>query len=133
MIGRRAGAVYPAFVAVTLASMACATTATRGDQPAVLTSPTPESRAELARIVRSAFHGAPVTLADDALTRDGTLIIDRAVARTKERVPLSGRETGRPEHFRLVKRGSRCLLVHERTARRWTLAAATCAPLVPAA
>jgi hypothetical protein len=132
MIGRRAAAVYPAVVAVTLASMACATVANRRDQPAVLTSPTPESRAELARIVGSALHGAPVTLADDALTRDGTLIVDRAVARTGDGVRLNGRETGRPEHFRLVRRGSRCVLVHERTGRRWTLEAATCAPLAPA-
>jgi hypothetical protein len=28
----------------------------------------------------------------------------------------------------LVKNGSRCLLVHERTGKRWTLQAATCAP-----
>jgi hypothetical protein len=131
MIGRRAGAVS-VVVAVSLASIACATAASRRDLPAVLTSPTPESRAELARIVGSALHGAPVTLAEDALTGDGTLIVDRAVARTRDGVPLSGREMGRPERFRLVKRGSRCLLVHERTGRRWTLSAATCAPLVPA-
>jgi hypothetical protein len=128
MIGGRGGAGHRIAIAAMLAFAACATASSRGDQPAVLTSPTPESRAELARIVEGALHGAPVTLADDALTRDGTLIIERAPARTRDGVPLSGREMGRPEHFRLLKRGSRCVLVHARTGRRWTLKEATCAP-----
>jgi hypothetical protein len=130
--GRGGGAGHPIAIAAMLAFAACATAPGRGDQPAALTSPTPASRAELARVVAGALHGAPVTLADDALTRDGTLIIERAPARTREGVPLLGRETGRPEHFRLLKRGSRCVLVHEGTGRRWTLKEATCAPLVPA-
>jgi hypothetical protein len=48
-------------------------------------------------------------------------------------VLLNGREIGRPEHFRLVKNGTRCVLVHERTGKRWTLKAATCSPfpLIP--
>ena len=117
-------------MAVTMAALflaACATISGR-DLPAVLTNPTAETRAALARAVSGALHGAPVTLADDALTRDTTLIIERARPRTPDGVPLSGRERGRPEHFRLVKNGSRCVLVHERTGERWTLPAATCAP-----
>ena len=76
-----------------------------------------------------ALNGAPITLADDALTRDSALIIERPQPRTADGVPLSGRERGRPEHFRLVKNGSRCVLVHEGTGKRWTLKAATCSPL----
>jgi hypothetical protein len=112
--------------ALTLA--ACATISGRRDLPAVLTNPTAQTRAALARAVSGALHGAPVTLADDALTRDSTLIIERTKRRTPDGVPLSGRETGRPEHFRLVKNGSRCVLVHERTGKRATLPAATCSP-----
>jgi hypothetical protein len=115
-------------VAVMLALAGCATANTRPDLPAVLTNPTAESRAELARRVSGVLHGAPITIADDALTRDSTLIIERTRPRTADGVPLSGRETGRPEHFRLVKNGSRCVLVHERTGKRWTLKAATCSP-----
>jgi hypothetical protein len=120
-------------VAVMLALAGCATATARPDLPAVLTNPTAESRAELARRVSGALHGAPITIADDALTRDSTLIIERTRPRTADGVPLSGRETGRPEHFRLVKNGSRCVLVHERTGKRWTLKAATCSPfpLIP--
>ena len=106
---------------------ACATSK-RPDVAAVLMNPTAASRAELGRIVSGALHGAPITLADDALTRDTTMIIERAEPRTPDGVPWSGRERGRPEHFRLVKNGSRCVLVHERTGERWTLKAATCVP-----
>lgn len=120
-------------LALTMAGMlslaACATMSGRPDVPAVLTNPTAESRAELVRRVSGALHGAPITIADDALTRDSTLIIERTPPRTADGVPLSGRETGRPEHFRLVKNGSRCVLVHERTGKRWTLKAATCSPV----
>jgi hypothetical protein len=123
-------------MALTMAGMlslaACATMSGRPDLPAVLTNPTAESRAELVRRVSGALHGAPITIADDALTRDSTLIIERTPPRTADGVPLSGRETGRPEHFRLVKNGSHCVLVHERTGKRWTLKAATCSVDLPA-
>ena len=106
----------------------CQAGSARGDVPAVITDPTAGSRAELAREVSSALNGAPVTIADDALTRDPTLIIERARPRDAEGRPLTGRDLGRPEHFRLVKNGSRCVLVQESTGRRWTLTAATCSP-----
>jgi len=89
---------------------------------AVIDQPTRESRAELARAVSSALNGVPVTLADDASTRDSLLIIER---------PLSGRDLGKPENFRLLKAGEQCTLVHERTGRHTTPASTTCQPLVP--
>jgi len=110
-------------VAVMLALAGCATANTRPDLPAVLTNPTAEGRAELARRVSGALHGAPITIADDALTRDSTLIVERTRPRSADGVPLNGRE-----HFRLVRNGTRCVLVHERTGKRWTLKAATCSP-----
>ncbi|SRR6266571_2068502 len=111
-----------------LSVVACAPRPNQRDVPAVLTSPTPESRAELLRTLGRALNGRQVTIAADALTRDSALLIERARARDAAGVPLSGRETGRPEHFQLVKSGSRCVLVHERTGKRFTLASATCAP-----
>jgi hypothetical protein len=115
-------------VAALLALAACHARSGPRDVPAVITNPTAESRAELVRTVSAALNGAPVTLADDALVRDGTLIIERAHPRDAAGTPLSGRESGRPEHFRLVMNGSRCVLVHDRSGRRWTLESATCAP-----
>ena len=138
MIGERAAVGTTSAVAAMLGLAACATAPSPGERPAILIKPTAESRAELARTLKGALHGAPITIADDALTRDSTLIIERAPARTKGGVPLSGRQTGRPEHFQLVTKDSRCVLVHERTGRRWTLRAATCSavselrPLPPA-
>ena len=94
----------------------------------MITNPTAQSRAELVRVVSRALNGASVTIADDALTGDSTLIVERAARRDAQGLPLDGRETGRPEQFRLVKNGSRCVLVHERTGRRWTLASTSCSP-----
>ena len=107
---------------------ACAARATPKDLPAVLVSPTAASRAELARVVSRALGGAPVTLADDALTGDGTLVVERAEHRDASGRPLSGRDTGRPEHFRLVREGARCVLVQEGTGKRYALESATCVP-----
>jgi hypothetical protein len=111
-----------------LAVAACPARPESPDVPAVLAGATAESRRELARVVSDALNGAPVTLADDALVREDTLVVERAARRDPEGRPLDGRETGRPERFRLVRSGSRCVLVHETTGRRFTLSAATCSP-----
>jgi hypothetical protein len=106
---------------VVLLLSACASA--QRDVPAVIDRPTPESRAEIAQVVASALNGAPVRIADDALTRDSVLIIEKA--------HLTGRDLDKPEHFRLIRSGSHCTLVHERTGRRTTLAATTCLPAIP--
>ena len=82
---------------------------------AVVDNPT----AELAQAVSSLLNGASVTLADDALTHDSELIIEKA---------RTGRDLDKPEHFRLVKQANQCALVHERTGRRVTLAGTACRP-----
>jgi hypothetical protein len=106
---------------------ACETLSAREPQPAVLTHASAQSFAELNRVVSLALNGAPVRLAGDALTHDSVLIVDRAQARDAAGLPLNGRELGRPERFRLVKRGPQCLLIHERTGKRWILSSVTCA------
>jgi hypothetical protein len=83
--------------------------------PALITPVTAASRADLELAVSRALGGAPVRLADDALTRRSLLIIARAPARGSNGVPLNGRELGRPQHFRLLERGSRCVLLHLET------------------
>lgn len=117
-----------ALIAATLALAACHPRSASRDLPAVITNPTAQSRAELVRVVSRALNGASVTIADDALTGDSTLIVERAPRRDAQGLPLDGRQTGRPERFRLVKNGSRCVLVHEPTGRRWTLASTSCSP-----
>ena len=105
---------------------ACASSQAQEGVPAVITNPTAESRAELQHAVSSALQGAPVTLADDALTNTSSLIIDRTAARDAVGRRLNGRELGRPEQFRLLKQGNQCVLVHENSGKRQVLESVRC-------
>jgi hypothetical protein len=100
--------------------------ATAQERPAVIVNPTAETRAALLVAVRSALGGAEVTLADDALTRENVLIVERTGRRDTAGRRLQGRELGRPERFRLVKSGSSCVLIHERTGHRIPLEHTEC-------
>ena len=114
---------------VALGACGCGTLPAGNDLPAVIVGPTTQSREDLQQAVASTLNGAPVTLADDALTHDSTLLIERNQARDANGVPLSGRELGRPEKFQLVKSGKDCVLIHEASGRRWTLKHTTCSPV----
>lgn len=98
------------------------------DVPAVIRDPTPESHAELTRVVGEWLGDAPVTLAANALANDSSLIIERREPRDAQGRPISGRLHERPEHFRLVLRGKRCYLVRVATDERRPIDA----PCVPA-
>ena len=97
---------------------ACATGIVRADMPAYITEPTPESRAELERVVSRALGGKAVTISGDALTNDSLLII--------EPKNLTGRDLGRPQRFMLVSSGARCVLVHQGTEARYVLRETVC-------
>ena len=94
--------------------------------PAIIAHPTAASRAELEFAVSSALGGMPVRLADDALTRDSSLIIAHAQARDARGLPLNGRELRRPQHFRLLMRGSRCVLLHVESGKSRVLTHTSC-------
>jgi hypothetical protein len=104
-----------------------------GDRPAVIVNPSDTSRRELAHVVREALHGAPVTLADDALTASNTLVIEHANPRDASGRPLNGRALDRPERFELFAHNSRCVLVQPRTGRRWRLRHIACVVMQPPA
>ncbi|HZF25472.1 MAG TPA: hypothetical protein VEZ88_04375 [Steroidobacteraceae bacterium] len=112
-----------------LAASACGTLPPEQDVPAVIVQPTVQGRDELRQTIAGALHNAPLTLADDALTRANVLIIERAGARDSKGVPLNGRELGRPEKFQLVKSGSRCVLIQDSSGQRFTLTKIDCAPI----
>jgi hypothetical protein len=97
--------------------------------PARLTAPTPESHAELTSVVSRALGREDLILADDALTRDGRLIIERQPNRTLAQGRIPGRDLQPPEQFRLLKQGERCILVHAGTDERWTLNRSHCVPV----
>jgi hypothetical protein len=95
--------------------------------PALITQPSDASRAELARVVSNALGGVRVTLADDALTRESAFTLERPRLRVESGTLLNGRELARRvEYFSLLKVGSDCVLVHERSSQRWKLAHSSC-------
>ena len=114
-------------VAATVAPAACGTLQAQ-EQPAVIAAPTAESRAELTSVVSAAFNGQPVTLADDALTRESVLTIERRTPPGPQGRIATGRTLEAPERLNLVLRGGRCFLVREADGREWELTQARCVP-----
>jgi hypothetical protein len=105
---------------------ACARGLAQEQTPAVIDNPTEQSRAALVAAVSTALDGTAVTLADDALIREDVLIVERVRPRDARGTPFGGRDLDRPEHFRLVKVGAKCVLVHERTGARQVLSSTRC-------
>jgi hypothetical protein len=97
------------------------------ERDALLVDPAPQVRDELHQVVSAALHGAPVRLADDALTTSPVFAVEHVQPRDAQGRPLNGRELGRPELFRLLRSGSQCVLLHEGSGQRFILATATCA------
>jgi hypothetical protein len=107
---------------------ACATMA-QEETPAVLVELNTQTRAEIVRAVGEALGNSDVMIANDALTRESTLFIERKPARDATGQRLSGRDYGRPERFDLVKQGDACVLVHASTQKRYVLKAVRCEEL----
>jgi hypothetical protein len=105
--------------------LACGILRGQSPVPALLVSPSAQTRAELGRVINAALH-VPVRLADDALVHESALIVDRTIRRDAAGTPLDGRGLGKPEHFRLVMQGSSCVLIQDRTGKSWALMSATC-------
>jgi hypothetical protein len=104
----------------------CLSNSIQADQPARVVGSTPESRAELQRVVSTALQVDEVTLAHDALKESSWLVIERSRVRNLDNAPLQGRDLGRPERFQLVLSGHRCVLVRERDGSRYTLLETAC-------
>lgn len=115
-------------VAATVLAPAACSTLSAQERPAVIASPTEQSRAELARVVSAAFNGQPVTLADDALTRESVLTIERRTPPGPQGRAATGRTLEAPERLNLVLRGERCFLVRAADGREWELTEARCVP-----
>jgi hypothetical protein len=108
-----------------LAASGC-TSIAQSDAPALIVQPTAASRAELKRIVATALNRNDVTLADDALTRESVLLIERTPARDATGQRLSGRDLEKPEQFQLVSHDGRCTLIHQGSSKRYELQQTTC-------
>lgn len=114
-------------LAAMLTPLACSTLSAQ-EQPAVIAAHTDGSRAELTRVVSSAMNGQPVTLAADALTRESVLTLERRTPPGPNGPAATGRTLEEPEQFRLVLRGTRCLLVRQADGGEWELNEAMCVP-----
>ena len=120
-------ALRPCFLAAALLASGACGTLTAQDEPAVIAPSTEQSRTELARVVALAFNGRPVTLADDALTRDSVLTIERRTPPGPQGRAATGRTLDEPEQLKLVLRDSRCVLVRA-DGRAFELADVRCVP-----
>lgn len=115
-------------ILASLAVGACSGAAVQPDVPALRTGVTQASTQEIAQTVSTAMNGVPVTVADDALTTESTLLIERSTQRALGRPQVPGRSLERPQHFQLVVDASQCFLVHRETGLRWLLAETECVP-----
>ena len=113
-------------VATVAPAAACGTLGAQ-EQPALIAAHTEQSRAELVRVVTAAFNGQPVTLADDALTRESVLMIERRTPPGAQGRAATGRTLEAPQRLNLVLRTGRCLLVRA-DGREWELTQARCVP-----
>ncbi len=111
-------------LAISVAIGGCAV-ANEKHEAAVIVNPTAASRAALASAVNAAL-GVQVTLAADALTQRSILTIERTPLRDASGRRIEVAERSPPETFRLIKRGGRCVLIHERTQQETILEATTC-------
>lgn len=101
--------------------LACkSVTVDNNNVPAHIVAPDDASRSEIQQVVSSALGLKSVVLADDALTKTNVLVIER-----KNRLGM-GIDLGKPNVFRLVKSGSKCVLVFQGTNKRWALRNTRC-------
>lgn len=99
------------------------------ETPARLVEPDAASRAELQAVVAAAIGQATVQLADDALTGDGVLLIERTPRADDLGRRLPGRDFGAPRRFQLLRAGADCILAEADSDRRWVLEQARCVAL----
>ena len=105
---------------------ACNHISVKKDAPAYIINPTKESRAELKKAVSSALNGIPVTLADDALTNDDRLIIERKQHMDANGNLIMGLERKKTRQFRLVKNNGKCILIDQANGHRVELTHTIC-------
>ena len=108
-------------IAVISGMTACQTTTAAPAQDAVISKANPEALAEIADTVSKALGGRKTILANDVLTAKPRLIIDPKY--------VGDRSLQRPDHFRLKKSGSKCLLIHEQSGEIYTLKKTSCTAL----
>ena len=94
--------------------------------PALLQQVNTEVKAELQQAIVQLNGGAPVKLSDSVLTKTNTLIIEQAVLRDQQGLPIMGRHQQHTETFSLWLDGKQCWLRHQRSEKMVKLKLAQC-------
>ena len=111
---------------VSLAMGACSLASQSAtDTPALITSTDAPSRAAL-RAAVTAATGKDAMLADDALTKESSIVIDRTAARDSGGRRIEARETSAPQVLHLIKRGDDCILVLQATKKETKIEGVSC-------
>jgi hypothetical protein len=98
----------------------------------VVVEPTARGRLELLTVVAKALHTERVILADDALMKVPTLVIERTTARDDRGQLLNGRELSAPQSFSLYLHRGGCVLVQAQSGRNWLLRDVKCRSIAAA-
>jgi hypothetical protein len=111
-----------------LTPLACAIPSAQQDTLAIIVGSNDATRAELLRVARLALDNVPVTLADDAFTRDSELAFERSPGPAAAGRALDGRILEMPERLRLVIGDGSCALIRISDGARFALERVRCLP-----
>ncbi len=92
---------------------------------AVIINSNAKTTQELTQIISQTL-GAEVIIADDALTQNHWLIVERKQHRNIEHGVLDGRSDETPENFKLVMKKDKCVLTYPKKQREWVLKNVRC-------
>lgn len=98
--------------------------------PAVLQQVNAQVKTQLQQAIVQLNGGAPVKLSDSVLTKTNTLIIEQAILRDQQGLPITGRHQQQTETFSLWLAGKQCWLRHQRSEKMVKLQQVQCSPMV---
>lgn len=107
---------------------ACAAPAANSEQAALLINPAPQCHAQIEQVLSERLK-APVTISRQVFEKDATLLLERPDPRDASGRRLDGRMLGRPESFRLVTDGKRCIITSDQEKEHAVLPACNCRAL----
>ena len=111
---------------LTTGVVACQTPARQSDPAALIVESDEQSRSELQQVVSTMLGLPDVLLADDAFTKSSDLLIERNAAYDASSMRITGRDSGKPQVFRLSIRDGACVLTHAVDGRHVALVHARC-------
>jgi hypothetical protein len=112
--------------AIAAACIACRAGRNLQNVPAIIANPSPQTEAELRRVISSALYGAPFTMPDNPLTQSSVLTVEAVLPDDPNAANSPGSTERRTIEFRLLINGPNCILVNRQDLRRWRLTQTLC-------